>query len=77
VATELVFDKDHSVVVTADVEAVKNDIENNGQGRPLLTYEVYNEKDSAGNPLTIQVNWAQIAYIREPPPRRSGKAQFM
>lgn len=65
-ATEIVFSGEHTVTVVPDIPAIRQDIENTGQGRPMLDYEVFSQRDHAGNPAQIVVNWGQIAYLREP-----------
>ena len=73
--TEIVFGNGHSIDAVPTVEEVKRAVESNGFGRPLLTYDVLREKDDAGNPTEVHLNWNSVAYIQEPSPKSPSRTR--
>lgn len=72
--TDIVFGGGHTITVALPIEAVRRDIEQYGMGRPPLIYELLDEKDSAGSPAKVYVNWGEIAYLREPRAKPQSRA---
>jgi hypothetical protein len=68
--TEIVFGGGHSVRVLDAPDSVRRQIEDNGEGRPLLKFDL-----AGGGNREIFLNSGCVAYIREVTPGDPGRVR--